>query len=92
LADKIELADVFRMLDRCASGYITRITKHSVLVFYAGKSFALPKGPGIPKNLSAVRQVPVEPARVRKLAQNFGLSIKCVNDHFQGLMRAAPDK
>ena len=79
------------MLRDCAPGFEAKVTKHSVMIHYGGKSGVLPKGPGIPKraDVTALRGVGVEEARVRKLTTNLGLSVSCVNAHFPDLFREA---
>lgn len=61
------------MLKICAPGFVTRVTKHSVMVRYAGKFGLLPKGPGVPRDagVEALRGVDVEQARIRKATQDL---------------------
>ena len=83
-----DLADAIRMLKDCAPGFVPRVTKHSIIIQYAGKSALLPKGPGIPRkaNVEALRGVAVHLTKIKKLAQNLGLSAECANHFFPNLL------
>jgi hypothetical protein len=76
-----------------APGLAARVTKHSVFIHYQGKLGILPKGAGIPRGatIEALRGVGVDPAKVRKLAQNLVLDPQCVNRFFRKLV-AVPDR
>ncbi len=79
---QVRLSEVFEMLKKCAGGKATyRESTHSNLVFYDGKTYALPRG----SKKEHDPQIQRNP--VKHMAELFQLSVDCVNSFFQGLIK-----
>ncbi len=79
---RFNLAQILRMMNKCAPGHRVEDTTHSVILYYNNADVVLQKGPYA--GMAFPRRVNIEDGKVRHLVRVFDLKLACVRKHLRG--------
>ena len=79
---QVKLSKVWRMLDKCADGYVPKEQKHLWCVMYKGKTF-----PSLQLGKRSSNTPEVELGNVQKMVNHLGIDQECARKYLPQLRK-----